>query len=387
MTRRPLAVTMVTGSLSRRAGGLFHSVRKLSLHLAERGVRVNVIGLFDSDTEADLEAWAPLQPVVLGATAPTSLGWAAGLTQAIEATRPDVVHQHGIWQMTSVATTRFAARGGPTVISPRGMLDPWALRNSAWKKRLAWSGWERRNLTRAACLHALAEAEAAAIRQVLPMSAIATVPNAVEIGKPLPIRKSSKKRAELLFLGRLHPKKGLPELLFQWARLQPALRDQWEIVAAGPDENGHRGDLETAAQRLGVAGDIRFVGPLSGTAKAEAFARARAFVLPSHSEGLPMAVLEAWASGLPVLMTRACNLPEGFAAGAAHEIDTGPDPVRLAAGLSRPDLAEMGLKGRALVEERFSWPSIAARQEAVYRWVLGHGKPGTDISLSKESQN
>jgi poly(glycerol-phosphate) alpha-glucosyltransferase len=273
------------------------------------------------------------------------------------------VHQHGIWQAWSRSVTDFGRRG-PTMISPRGMLDPWARANAAWKKRLAWMGWERRNLTRATYLHALADAEAKAIEAILPGASIAVIPNGVTVGAEPPAAGRETDPKVCLFIARIHPKKGLARLFDQWAGLPETTRAAWRLEIAGPDEVGTRAQLEARVAALGLGARVRFLGPLHGEAKTAAFARASAFVLPSYSEGLPMAVLEAWSAGLPVLMTRACNLPEGFDAGAAHEI--GDDPADLAAGLARDDLPAMGARGRALVAARFAWERIAARHVEVY---------------------
>ena len=362
-----LRLTMVLGSVSRQAGGLFQSVRYLSQALARRGLEVRVVGLRDPDTEADLPSWAPLEPIVLDPVGPAVLGYSKELGTVLGGS--DVVHQHGIWQAFSRSVTVFARRG-PTMVSPRGMLDPWARRNAAWKKRLVWVGWEGANLRHAACLHALTSSEAKAIRAVLPRAAIVTIPNGAPVwtGASRTVDESKNVRT-CLFMARLHPKKGLDRLLDQWAALPKALRDGWHLEVAGPDEAGIRAALEARIAHLGLS--VQFLGPISGDDKRTALERADAFVLPSHSEGLPMAVLEAWSAGLPVLMTAACNLPEGFAAAAAHEI--GDDPAALAAGLLRSDLADMGARGRALVEDNFAWDAIAAHHETVYAWMAGRG--------------
>jgi poly(glycerol-phosphate) alpha-glucosyltransferase len=115
-----------------------------------------------------------------------------------------------------------------------------------------------------------------------------------------------------------------------------------------------------------------------GSNKEEAFSHADAFALPSHSEGLPMAVLEAWSHRLPVLMTPECNIPEGFEAGAALRV--GPDMSSIAQGLrqlaatSQEERAAMGEQGRALVENQFTWPRVAQQMHRVYRWMLGEAE-------------
>jgi glycosyltransferase involved in cell wall biosynthesis len=158
----------------------------------------------------------------------------------------------------------------------------------------------------------------------------------------------------------------------------PRARD-WMLVIAGWGEEDHEQRLRHMADAHAAGDSLRFVGRQFGDDKAASFAFADAFVLPSLSEGLPVAVLEAWSYGLPVLMTDACNLPDGFAAGAALRIGT--DRAGISAGLrqlfamSEATRGDMGARGRALVRERFAWRSIGEQMAAVYRWVLGGGPP------------
>lgn len=388
-----MRIVMVAGSVSRRSGGLFWSVRRLSQSLRQAGADVHVLGLRDPDTAADLQAWAPLTPVVLDRAGPAALGYAPGLSQAIARLAPDILHLHGIWQALSASTARWAARDNPVMISPRGMLDPWAMANSQWKKRLVWHAYERANLHRAACLHALSASEAEAIRAVLPQAEIAIVPNGVDV-PPTPATVTNETpskeppadgRPRLLFVSRVHPKKGLMEFLDHWALVRPRLSRPWVLRIAGQDEVGHLAALRAQVERLGLSDSVAFIGPVYGAAKAQELAAADAFVLPSKSEGLPMAVLEAWAAGLPVLMTRACNLPEGFEAGAAIELTGDPEPLFV--GLEHSDLPSMGARGRALVEARFGWEGLALRHLAVYDWILQNRPDDTrplDVQLGRQ---
>ena len=185
----------------------------------------------------------------------------------------------------------------------------------------------------------------------------------------------------LFFLSRLHPKKGLSIFLDAWARArQHGLpgAEEWQLVIAGWEQGGHQAELEDQARELAVADSVHFVGPQFDLAKAASLQRADAYVLPSLSEGLPMAVLEAWSYARPVMMTPQCNLPEGFAAGAAIRIE--PEVESVVSGLgalfamSGLERKAMGQRGRDLVERQFTWRRVGAEMANVYRWVLGQGR-------------
>lgn len=374
----PLSIGVVTGSVSRRAGGLFNSVRRSAIALADTGQKVGVLGLEDAWTQEDIVSWRPIVPLAHRTIPPSQFGLAPALGKSLSAGNFDILHQHGIWQGYSAQVSRWRRQTDhPVIISPRGMLDRWAIANSAWKKRIARRLFEDANLSGASCLHALNEDEAAAFREYGLKSPIAVIPN----GADLPAARAPEPPAWwprgriLLFIGRIHPKKGLAELIEAFARWSvDDPKHGWHCVIAGWDDGGHLANLEAKAAQLSLGDRLHFPGPLYGADKGAAMRHADAFILPSFSEGLPMSILEAWAYGLPVMMTRECNLPEGFSKGAAVEIAT--DPQRLAATLSdvlNADSIEvlkcMGERGLALVERRFSWTQIASDQLAVYRWL------------------
>jgi poly(glycerol-phosphate) alpha-glucosyltransferase len=145
-------------------------------------------------------------------------------------------------------------------------------------------------------------------------------------------------------------------------------------MIAGWDEGGHEAELRQLVEALKLGEAVHFVGPQFDSQKAASLAFADGFVLPSLSEGLPMAVLEAWAHRVPVLMTSQCNLPEGFAADAALEIALEADRMAegIAAFLGLPEVERraIGDRGRRLVEERFAWHGIATQMAKVYRWLV-----------------
>ncbi len=186
-------------------------------------------------------------------------------------------------------------------------------------------------------------------------------------------------RKIFLFLSRVHPKKGLPDLLRAWAQTNPQLQN-WALVVVGPDELAHESELREIAGGLGIASQITFAGPAYGEQKRLFLAAADAFVLPSLSEGFSMAVLEAAAVGLPILFTSECNFPELAAAGAAIEVPAGQ--AGILAGLKRflaltvTERQQMGGRGLELVKQSYTWPAVAKQMTSVYDWLqAGHSRP------------
>jgi glycosyltransferase involved in cell wall biosynthesis len=376
-------VTHLLSSVSRANGGISESVRRLAQSQQATGmVDVAVLSLQDKFTDQDLPRWRPLQPQCHSVWGPRAMGYAPALLPALLKQTADVTHVAGLWMYPSVASLRAAQRSGrPYIISPHGMLDPWALKNSAWKKQLASRLFERRHLEGAACLQALCASEAISIRAAGCAQPIFVLPNGIDLpdasacgSVPAWAGRVPADRRVMLFLGRIHPKKGLHPLVEAWDAMRTT---NWQLVIAGWDQGGHLLELERLVQKLNLSDRITFCGPLHGPAKDAAYASAQAFILPSFSEGLPTTVLEAWAHGLPVLMTAACNLPEGFASGAALEISS--EPAQLAQSMllfdrmSPSEQADMGQRGRILAEQQFNWDRIAREMVAVYRWVAGQG--------------
>lgn len=386
-------VAHLVDSISRNAGGVSAVVKSLTAALArDADLAISVESLSDSLSSADLPDWNPVPVRVHPPTGPRRFGFSRSLSQSLLAAEADLFHVHAIWQGQSAAMLKTHRRTEkPYLISPHGMLDAWALRNSVWKKRLAAALYENAHLGECTGFHALAESERDAIRAYGLRQPVCVIPNGVE----LPLLEAIKRRAPktLLYLGRFHPKKGLAEALRAWKEV--AGREDWRFVIAGWDQNGHEAELETLCRELGVSFSTKndesgtkkregliFAGPAFGDEKDRLFRNADAFILPSHSEGLPMAVLEAWSYALPVLMTEACNLPEGFNSGAAIRIQAEPksigDGLRNLFAMGEDERRSMGDRGRTLVEERFTWPRVASQMKEVYQWMLGGGsKPGT----------
>ena len=367
-------VIHVTESITSRGGGIATSVLGLANSERREGIRGPVHALLDDGAPIPMEVPIALRrhPVHEKLLMRRSREMGPALTWE----EADLFHSHGLWAAPSIVVPRVARRRNlPWIVSPHGMLEPWALGQGRWKKRIAFRLFENRHLEGASCLRALCLAEAESIRSLGFEQPIAVIPNGVELPR-ISENGSEGPRKTMLFLGRIHPKKGLEQAIQAWARLhRSGLLSGWRFVIAGWDEDGHRSRLERLCRSQGLQDSLTFTGPVFGDEKERLFREADAFILPSFSEGLPMAVLEAWSNALPVIMTEACHLEEGFDANAALLVQ--PEEASLAAGieamLSLEETAriEMGRRGRRLVERSYSWKAVTAEMTSVYDWVVG----------------
>lgn len=342
--------------------------------MRQRGYEVAVYGVEKDIGAIDWDLW---EGICTKAYKSSYFGYTTKLASDLLAGDHSLVHQHGIWLYPSVVVSQWRRKTGrPVVISTHGMLDAWAIKNSAFKKTIAGKLFEWTNLRRASVLHCFAS-EISSARKIAPNTPIVSIANGIHLDTDAPEKIASKSalkrdRKTLLFLGRIHPKKGVKELIQSWAKVKefsPKLIRKWCLVCAGWDDGGYQDGYKSLARSLGLdAEEVSFPGPLFGQLKKDALAGSDAFILPSFSEGLPIAVLEAWAAKLPVFMTPQCNLPEGFQSRAAIEI--GNDPLSIADVLTRylsdPELASFGLRGAELVNHCFNWNKIIDQLVEVY---------------------
>jgi len=377
-----MRVGFLVSSVSREAGGMFQSVRGLAKAVASTNADVRVFGIRDEHSAVDLQEWEPLSVQTFRPRL-RAWGYSNQLVPAMLDADLDILSVHGLWKYSSLGSQRWHQRTGrPYVVHPHGMLEPWALRNAHSKKRMAAALYETQHLRGTACLRALSDAEAASICAYGLRNPICVIPNGIDLPdvSESRARTQSQNRKTLLYLGRLHPKKNLANLIRAWNEIsnsQLGSSERWVLAIAGWDQGGYESELK----RIAAGASVVFLGPRFGAEKSECYRTCDAFILPSLSEGLPMTVLEAWSYAKPVLMTSKCNLPEGFSAKAAVQIGSSPDEIasglKTLVAMSDADRAAMGTRGRALVTTNFSWPRIGEEMRKVYEWVLGGEIPNT----------
>ncbi|MBO9602022.1 MAG: glycosyltransferase [Novosphingobium sp.] len=335
------------------------------------GMEPVVIGLADSYSAEDRARLGGGEVLALSPAGPGMLGYAPGMARALRAARLDLLHLHGIWTACSAAASGWArTTRRPYLVSPHGMLDPWILGRGRLKKAVAGALFERSSWRRAAAFHALTDDEAADIRAATGRDGTIVIPNAVA-----PVGASAARTPTVVYIGRIHPKKNLDGLIDGWM----LARDTLGPLGARLRIAGWGAEEDVAALRGKLAGnhDMEFLGPVYGAQKAELLEAAAFLALPSHSEGLPVAILEAWAAGTPTIMTRHCHLPQGFVRHAA--IECGTDAQSIAAAL-RSGFAKTGAEHQAmaraaaaLIEEEFAPAVVSQHWREAYRALLGGG--------------
>jgi glycosyltransferase involved in cell wall biosynthesis len=299
------------------------------------------------------------------------------------------VHVHGVWRPFCALGVRAALQGGnPVAIAPRGMLDVWSLDQKRLKKRVALELAWQEFFDTCTLIHALNPSEAAAIARLGLRAPVRIVGNGVFPEQFVDPESDTAFRASIpalgvapyvLFLGRLHHKKGCDHLLEAFGVLCAAGQPGPHLVLAGPD-GGVRRSLEQRVVRLGLSGRVHFPGALYGRLKWSALAGASCFCLPSRQEGFSMAVLEALASGVPTVVSHECNFPEVSSAGAGRVVAL--DAAAIAAALAElladdAERARIRELARRFVFERYDWSVLATRMVEAY--VADLSVDGSDV--------
>lgn len=317
-------------------------------------------------------------------------GFKHSLEQWIRQRPPDILHIHGMWLAEPHMGFTLAAKMNiPCVLSPHGMLDTWALAHRVWKKRMALRLYQQQDLLQARCLHATAPLEAEQFRLFGIQQPIAVVPLGLDLPPAAAFaapRPSPKNVRTLLFLSRVHKKKGLLDLVDVWALVRPP---GWRVLIAGPDDDGHLAEVKQRVQARGVGQDFAFAGPVYGEDKEKAYAQADLFVLPSYSENFGFVVPEALAHGIPVITTRATPWSDLETHRCGWWIDVGVDALtatlRTALSLSDAERQTMGARGQKLVQSKYLWPVVAKQMLTTYEWILQGGIPPTCVQKCRKA--
>lgn len=299
--------------------------------------------------------------------------WSAFQTQLIRGIHPDVVHLHGVWSPYLAAFARTArAHGIPYVVAPHGMLEPWPLTVHTRRKSWALKTYQGRILREAAAIHATSQTEARNLRSLgLTKAPIFIIPNAIDA--PAGVHDTTKPvdgRRVLLFLSRVHPKKGLDILLRAWGELRPS---DWQLLIVGHGEPHYVQQLKRLCAKANIA-NVDFHSHVDGEAREAIFARSTAFVLPTYSENFGNVVGEALIRGLPVITTS--GTPWSIVAEQNLGWYVEPDLESLKGALTAlfaaeaGALAAMGARGREYVKSHLLIEAVRPQLLEMYQAAI-----------------
>ena len=407
-----MRVLHVITSLKRRGGGPSRSSQGLVAGLNALGIETWLLTINPSE-----------EPWVVGVDYFVN---AKPFERIVLDIKPDIVHLHGLWNFDIHRCAVICRRWNiPYVIAPRGMLEPWSLKQKWLKKRIARFLYQDRDLKKAAALHATAESEAEQFRKLGFTNYCIVSPNGVNLpdGKVERVGGDGQRRA--LFVSRMHQKKGVLELVEAWSRVKPGgwccelvytvnsdeerayeqkVKDR--ILVLGMSYKDNDGTIHSSTSTQDV--DFLFTGPLDDEKKWAAYARADLFALPTYSENFGIVVAEALWAGVPVITTKGTpwgelvgvpsssgrkesdghppthdsnlrcgwwiDLPEGDGLAKWDALD---EALKEATDLDSPtptqdsnSLKKMGANGHALIERKYTWKAVVGAMKHGYEQIL-----------------
>lgn len=369
-------IIIFTYSVTRIAGGVFDAVRDLFTNASFKQENLKILSFKDKYSDVDLPTWNNL-PIQLFRS--SFMLHSSKAKRSLLTSEADILHMEALWRCPQLWMVDWKRKykNRPIVCSPHGMLDPYIIKSQGKFKRFVSRLLFQKSLEAVDCYHALCHKEMEDIRAYGLKQPIAIIPNGINLPNTTKAYPRKDNKLHLLYLGRLHRKKGVDILLNAFVQIKnenPEYLDKWHLDLVGWDHENCKKELEKIVNEGNLQNEVTFHGGLFGEDKLQMYATSDAYILPSHGEGLPMTVLEAWSWKLPVIMTEKCNLPEGFSNNAAIKIEdtvesTKQGIIRLL-NMSDSERTNMGNNGYKLVKEQFTWNTSAKKMIEVYKWLI-----------------
>ncbi len=368
-------ILIYTYSVTHSAGGVFDAVRDLFTNKAFNSHHLEVLSYKENDIDGDLSLW---RGITMRLVNPNPFLYSPNAKKLLLNSESDILHMEALWRYPQMLMPVWKKKQQkPIVCSPHGMLDPYIIKSQGFVKRIIAKLFFQKGLDAVTCYHALCQKELEDIRAYGLKQPVAIIPNGINL--PITDAKYTKddNKKHLLYLGRLHEKKGVDILLKAIVLIRrqfPELLLRWHFDLVGWDHENCRRNLEKIVADNNLQDIVTFHGGLFGEDKTRMYATSDAYILPSHGEGLPMTILEAWSWKLPVIMTPQCHIQEGYDANAAIRISDNIESVRDGivelCMMSDEERLSMGNRGYKLVKEHFTWDASARKMIELYEWLI-----------------
>lgn len=382
-------LTFIT-SISLKGGGPSRSVPMLVKGLAEAGVDITLMTFRSEDMNTHALEGTPAKLIVWeDRTTPREI------EDFILSEKFDLIQLQSMWAKSYHVVALIARNHNiPYIITPRGMLEPWSLSQKKWKKKLALMFYQMKDLQKAACIFTTAEMEAKHVRELGVRTPMSVIPNGVETDGYACRTSLKGVKKQILFLSRVHVKKGIEILIdaFGKLRAEGGEFNEWSVVIVGNGEEDYIENLKHKVNELGLENCIKILPPVFGVDKTKLYQESSLFCLPSYSENFGMVIAEAMSCGVPAITTNGTpwQLLNGDCCTMGASLDMlGDDKrtgwcidlsvenlertLREAMAMPPASLFEMGQRGSKMIHENFKYRSVARKTKGLYEWILNGG--------------
>ena len=368
-----MKILSFVSSLDLACGGPSRSVPMLVKGLAELGVDITLMTIRSKDMNTHALEGTTAKLKVLEPSFSKK-----DIAKYLADEKFELIQIQSMWDLPYHKVMVEARRLGiPYVVTPRGMLEPWSLSQKKLKKKLAWWLYQRNDVQKSACVFSTAKMEAEHVSELGITTCKAVIPNGIETDA-YPCKSSvDGVRKQVLFLSRIHVKKGIEILFEAWKRVASAFPD-WQLQVIGNGDTEYIHTLEMKVESLGLKDSINILPPVFGEAKIKVYQESALFCLPSFSENFGMVIAEAMSCGTPVITTTNCpwNILNDTKTGWCIDlnVDNLERALRDAMAMNPTDLYEMGQKASKLIYENFDYRSVTRKTLRLYEWLLNGGE-------------
>ncbi len=379
-----MKVLFYISSISLKGGGPSRSVPMMAKGLSEVGIRVTLMTIYSDDMNTHSLDGTSVKLYVL------KDGFQQKEIESyIISERFDIVQLQSLWSLDYHKMALICREHHiPYLITPRGMLEPWSLSQKKWKKRLAMLFYQKEDLNQASCIYTTADMEARNVRNLGIKAPCSVIPNGIETDS-YPCRTNPGiVKKQILFLSRIHVKKGIELLIDAWKNLHSEFQD-WRIKIVGNGEENYIASLKSKISELGLQDCIEILPPVFGQAKVELYQNSAFFVLPSYSENFGMVIAEAMSCGVPIITSEFTPWPflNKENAGWSIKLNSGilESTLKEALSLSPETRYGMGQNAARLVREKYDYHNVAMQTMQLYDWLLNSGEKPEFVFLSRNS--
>ncbi len=400
-----MKILFVIPALGSVYGGTSQCVLSLAESLGDRSIEVDIVTTNangSSRLNVPMQTWIQqgsyrVQYFPYWHLADYKISWPLTLWLINNVDSYDLVHTNVIFSYANLpAHVACKIKKIPYIMTPHGMLEPWALAYKSWKKQLYFNLFEKPFLKRASAIQALASTEAQNLQSLELKSPLLIIPNGIhqkdfeQLPEPEIFYQQfpeTRHKKLILFLGRIDPKKGLDLLATAFAKVQTQFPNT-HLIIAGPDNVNFSPTVKQWLQENQCLEAVTFTGMLSGLLKYAALAASSIYVAPSYSEGFSVSVLEGMAAGLPCVITTGCNFPEAAKENIALVVDINAEAIAdgLLKFLENTEAAQtMGTRARQFIFDHYTWEQISKRLINAYQKITNNlstkQKLNTEIEL------